>query len=1218
MSSSGEAPEQHHHQQKLQQLGEERQPPTRTAARRLLSSEDGQPMLSFPVESLLRQQDADADGGRGLRGFLHGHHHRLRAWQLHQRLEDKKQGRAPGGDTSRSYAPSRNSTEAAAAAAAAAPTRTRQTRPPAAAPPLPPGAPALAPGRAPATEEGRSRRRLAASDDDDDDDDDGDDRGATAADADDVTARLPLRASVGTHFVHAHVGTPPQSVRLIVDTGSYTTAFPCVGCGKCRPGSAATLWDPTLSSTGVQLDCRECSGGYKCSKFEPTCSYKQSYSEGSSWIATQMNDVFRLGAEGYLEDFRGGVPGAGEEGWPRIDFGCIRKQTGMFNMQVPDGIIGLGPHKDSSIWTLTKRESPQDRKFSLCFSKEGGNMVLGGYHPELLLKPEEGHRFAPVTLSEGFFEVEVLDVRLGGVSIVDPDSLESFAEGTGTIVDSGTTDTYLPRSVEGAFSQAWKAATGQEYEPCPGSTFCLEFTPQQAEGLPVLAFKLGGGPILEITPEHYLEGAVRGDPPRTLYASRIYLTEWSGAVLGANAMYNRNVLFDLANQRVGFADARCDRGTAYSNPEAVDDDEEEDKGEEEGVEGGGGSENGGDVKEEEEEEEGESDKSGEQGDGAEEDEREKEGVGGGGGDNNGDAKELEGDKNGDEGGEKEEEEEEEEEEEDKDGGTSSGADKNGRKGEKDGSSAAAEEGKTKKMEGDEEDRGGGGGGGGVVKDITVPEEDGGAVSSGRPRPPSEAVKEGGDKNNARVGQVAAGGDDAGRGGERDESSGERGVADGNGHGPETACLWRMWEPCREECMHDLPKVDGCSGKRETRPCHTGSRCTSVSDGIYAELSFELDLGFRSAADHHGGRPAAEDAAHHEDRWRLRVGDALADAVASVLPARCGVLPGDVAVSVLPARPPPQAEGVPDGDGGGGERRNVKPPPRQLETVVTSVHFWRSEDTEEQGEQQEQEERGIGGVALAMGGGGGGGVDQARCVSALAEPSVAVDVAALAARDLSLLAGREATGTAAWESEAGRAGEEDRQHQRREEEQRWSLGDVAALAERMSVVAEGRLAVRNAPSGHRVIDLASSAGQGGKNARKAAAATGGRGGGVLSNNNEGGGGGGSGTAVLDVNGHAPPSAGYVAFGMQAGGGIMVLGVLLLLLLLQRVRSSSSSSPASSSSRGRDGARSSRRTVRSGLPNPPAGNGGGNARMLGADEDGYLHHGAPFDKGDKHMA
>ncbi len=42
--------------------------------------------------------------------------------------------------------------------------------------------------------------------------------------------RQPLFRGQGTHYVFLWVGTPPQRVSVIVDTGSHHTAFPCVGC----------------------------------------------------------------------------------------------------------------------------------------------------------------------------------------------------------------------------------------------------------------------------------------------------------------------------------------------------------------------------------------------------------------------------------------------------------------------------------------------------------------------------------------------------------------------------------------------------------------------------------------------------------------------------------------------------------------------------------------------------------------------------------------------------------------------------------------------------------------------------------------------------------------------------------------------------------------------------------------------------------------------------
>jgi hypothetical protein len=41
------------------------------------------------------------------------------------------------------------------------------------------------------------------------------------------------------------------------------------------------------------------------------------------------------------------------------------------------------------------------------------------------------------------------------------------------------------------------------------------------------------------------------------YASRVYLTEASGAVLGANFMNGHNVVFDIEQLRVGFVQSDC-------------------------------------------------------------------------------------------------------------------------------------------------------------------------------------------------------------------------------------------------------------------------------------------------------------------------------------------------------------------------------------------------------------------------------------------------------------------------------------------------------------------------------------------------------------------------------------------------------------------------------------------------------------------------------------
>lgn len=74
--------------------------------------------------------------------------------------------------------------------------------------------------------------------------------------------RIALRSSLGTHYVYAHVGSPPHRVSLIVDTGSFNTAFPCVGCDHCRAGHQEDFWNPDDSATVSFPGCGDCHGTY--------------------------------------------------------------------------------------------------------------------------------------------------------------------------------------------------------------------------------------------------------------------------------------------------------------------------------------------------------------------------------------------------------------------------------------------------------------------------------------------------------------------------------------------------------------------------------------------------------------------------------------------------------------------------------------------------------------------------------------------------------------------------------------------------------------------------------------------------------------------------------------------------------------------------------------------------------------------------------------------
>ncbi|KAG5192382.1 aspartic peptidase domain-containing protein [Tribonema minus] len=354
-----------------------------------------------------------------------------------------------------------------------------------------------------------------------------------------VVEEVPLIPGYGTHIAYVYVGTPPQRVSVILDTGSHFTAFPCKGCKACGDHTDS-YWDFDLSSTATLTKCPDCHGNFNCGANQ-RCVFSQSYSEGSSWSAFQVIDKLYTG----LTTLQDTPP---DDAALSIDFmfGCINSQTGLFNTQLADGIMGMSVSEFTLVWQLHQKGLLAQEKFSLCFDYGGGVMVLGGVEPLLRTAPMQ---YTPNLHDEGWFTVDLQDILIGGESInVDP---AQYNRGKGVIVDSGTTDTYLPSACADGFRAQWQALTGMAYDNKP-----MKLSKAQFAALPTFTFVFAGGVRVDVKPEAYMD--VAADHDGAGYTPRMYLDERDGAVLGANFMRDHDVVFDHANKRVGFAPANCD------------------------------------------------------------------------------------------------------------------------------------------------------------------------------------------------------------------------------------------------------------------------------------------------------------------------------------------------------------------------------------------------------------------------------------------------------------------------------------------------------------------------------------------------------------------------------------------------------------------------------------------------------------------------------------
>ncbi|GMH88691.1 hypothetical protein TL16_g11229 [Triparma laevis f. inornata] len=427
---------------------------------------------------------------------------------------------------------------------------------------------------------------------------------ALSTTAPDPVQVTPVFQGIGTHYADIWVGQPktsdssPQRQTVIVDTGSHYTAFPCTGCTSCgEEYHTNKLYDVTQSSTFHKITCSECDPGGHCNKNQ--CEFSQSYTEGSSWKAYQAVDRFWVGRANHDQankefDYRYAI---------EFMFGCQYSETGLFIKQLANGIMGMSASESTIVKHLYDQDKIKHNLFTMCFQRHdfyekdqgvgSGAMIFGGVDTRLHTSPM---LFVKDLKATGWYTVYIDGIYLrdntqdanGG----NPDSvigsqgsqtdrinldIQRLNNGKGVIVDSGTTDTYLSSSARGAFEKMWKEKSG-------GLTFkhsSMSFdNPEDINKLPTILFQLRSDSnlnpnqeyeginsassnldpsnphdiLIAMPPSHYMElNAKTGK-----YVPRIYFTEGSGGVLGANFMQGHDVLFDWENQRVGFARSDCD------------------------------------------------------------------------------------------------------------------------------------------------------------------------------------------------------------------------------------------------------------------------------------------------------------------------------------------------------------------------------------------------------------------------------------------------------------------------------------------------------------------------------------------------------------------------------------------------------------------------------------------------------------------------------------
>ena len=343
------------------------------------------------------------------------------------------------------------------------------------------------------------------------------------------------------YFAELLVGTPPQRVSVIIDTGSGLCAFPCVGCSHC--GKHLDLpFDRNASNTSQVLPC-----GIGCDRCTNNqCGYLEEYTEGSRIAGTWFKDLVQLN-------------GSDKDNKPvRVSLGCHTDERHLFYTQKVNGILGLAPHKITGASNLLE-ELYQDKKhvnhavFSLCLAEWGGLWTVGGYDGSFILP---GFTLLWMPLHHiGYFGIHLTEIRCGA-QVVGAES--DF--GT-TILDTGTTFSYFPHQTYYTLITALKTqcvGTNCGASPVPHTyqTCWKLLTGTKPRQFPNITVAVGDAQTTFIwQPEAYMFRR-HNDENEWCFAFADNKMSHT-TVLGISFFLHKTVVFDTSKSQLGIAESAC-------------------------------------------------------------------------------------------------------------------------------------------------------------------------------------------------------------------------------------------------------------------------------------------------------------------------------------------------------------------------------------------------------------------------------------------------------------------------------------------------------------------------------------------------------------------------------------------------------------------------------------------------------------------------------------
>ncbi|KAJ1259092.1 hypothetical protein BS78_10G127000 [Paspalum vaginatum] len=359
-----------------------------------------------------------------------------------------------------------------------------------------------------------------------------------------IPAHLGLPFHTDEYVVTVGVGTPPQNLTVLFDTGSDLTWVQCTPCSDACYPQEEPLFNRSNSKTYRDIPCDSPScdigGGQETSCGSSTCAYNVQYGDQSQTWGDLANETVTLSPAS--------PPAA------NVVFGCSQRTSGFKEIGTKvAGLLGLG-RGDSSILSQTGPVSV----FSYCLPprvSSTGYLTIGA-------APQGNFTYTPLRTMNpqlsSMYAVDLVGVSVNGAAIPIPAG--AFAPGA-TIIDSGTVLTHMPAEAYGPLRDEFRRHMGRYKMLPPGAVVdfldtCYDVTGQDVLTVPRVGLEFGSGGAIDVDASGIL--VVAGAKGEAVACLAFVPIQSAGLVIVGNMQQRAyNVVFDVAGGRVGFGANGC-------------------------------------------------------------------------------------------------------------------------------------------------------------------------------------------------------------------------------------------------------------------------------------------------------------------------------------------------------------------------------------------------------------------------------------------------------------------------------------------------------------------------------------------------------------------------------------------------------------------------------------------------------------------------------------